>query len=173
MYVKIIGCIMIVAATTGYGQLLSRDYQKHMDALQYLKQIIQMLRGEIQYTKVPLQEAFRHIGIRLREPYSTWLKELADGLEWRMGASFLQLWESSIETHLIDTKLQLTDLEQLKKLGQNMGYLDEKMQLATIDLYIQQLEHEIEHTREGLTTKKRLCRCLGIMSGIFIAVVLI
>ena len=54
-----------------------------------------------------------------------------------------------------------------------MGYLDEEMQIGTIDLYVEQLEREIQCLQKEFAVEKRLCHCLGILGGIFLAVILI
>ena len=46
------------------------------------------------------------------------------------------------------------DKEELKAIGMQMGYLDEQMQLGTIDLYLEQLSFVIQKTREELVMKK-------------------
>ena len=42
-----------------------------------------------------------------------------------------------------------------------------------MQLYLNRLDLEIEKLREGLTAKKRIGGWLGIMSGIFLVVILI
>lgn len=170
---KIIGSILIVAASSGIGILKGMELQGHLKDLQCLKRMILMLRSEIKYTKAPLGEAFFRIGRRIKGSFGTWLLALAEQLEKKEGGTFGQLWEQSVEGGLSETKLKKTDLGQLKAFGMNMGYLDEEMQLGTIDLYLEQLNEEIKRTRESLGTKKRLCSCLGVMGGIFLVIVFI
>lgn len=170
---KIVGSILIVAASTGIGFLKGMDMQKYLKELQELKQLFLMLRSEIKYTKAPLGEAFFHIGKRLEGSFGKWLLMVARQLEEKSGNTFSVLWNQSVESVLVETKLKKTDTERLKSLGMNMGYLDAEMQLGTIDLYLEQLEVEIRRTREALETKKRLCNCLGVMGGIFLVIVFI
>ena len=61
----------------------------------------------------------------------------------------------------------------MKAIGMQMGYLDEQMQLGTIDLYLEQLSFVIEKAREELVMKKRLCNCLAVTGGIFLVIILI
>ena len=93
-------------------------------------------------------------------------------LEGRVSLSFSELWDLAIENNLGETALRKGDLDQLKVLGANMGYLDEEMQLNTLQLYLDQLDCEIQSAGEGLAEKRRLCNCLGVMGGILIVIVL-
>ena len=131
-----------------------------------------MLCGEIKYTKVPFQEAFGHISRRQMGDYQKWLAELSHMLEERVSLSFTELWERAIENNLQDTALKKEDINQLKILGANMGYLDEEMQLNTLQLYLDQLDGEIQTAQGSLAEKRRLCNCLGVMGGILIVIVL-
>lgn len=83
------------------------------------------------------------------------------------------MWTESIDRCLIKSQLKNKDKEELKAIGMQMGYLDEQMQLGTIDLYLEQLSFVIQKTREELVMKKRLCNCLGVMGGIFLVIILI
>lgn len=170
---KLIGSIMIVAAGTGIGFLSGMDLQKYLAEIQCLGQIFLMLKSEITYTKAPLGEAFWNIGNRVPGNYGIWLQELSKRLEKKSGNTFLQLWKETIDVFLKDTRLKKSDLEKLKAMGMHMGYLDEEMQLGTIGLYLEELNEEIKRTREELAMKRRLYNCLGVMGGIFLAVVLI
>ena len=78
-----------------------------------------------------------------------------------------------IEYYWKGQNLKQGDIEKLKAAGENMGYLDEEMQIGTIDLYMEQLEREIQRLQKEFTAEKRLCHCLGVLGGIFLAVILI
>lgn len=85
----------------------------------------------------------------------------------------MELWSKSIEDCWKGQNLKQSDIEKLKAAGENMGYLDEEMQIGTIDLYVEQLEREIQCLQKEFAVEKRLCHCLGILGGIFLAVILI
>lgn len=55
---KIIGCVLIIAASTGMGYLKGLDLQRYLTEMQELRQLFCMLKSEIKYTKAPLGEAF-------------------------------------------------------------------------------------------------------------------
>ena len=61
----------------------------------------------------------------------------------------------------------------MTRLGENLGYLDKEMQLNTIDLYITQIQGELDDAVDSVKEKVRLYNMLGVMAGIFITIVLI
>lgn len=146
--------------------------KKYLKELQCIRQIMIMLRSEIKYTKVPLGEAFYHIGRRTKGEERTWLLTLAKKLEDKSGKTFTELWNNTLEQSEIKEKLKISDLEQLKVFGSNLGYLDEEMQFNAINLYLEQLGVEIERVRESMAVKTRLCHCFGVMGGIFLVILL-
>ena len=170
---RIMGAILIIFASGGIGVTKGIELQKYLRELEQLKQIFWMLKREIQYTKAPFSEAFSHIGRRMEGAQGEWLLYLARHIEEKAGATFFQLWTESIDQCLIKSQLKSKDREELKAIGMQMGYLDEQMQLGTIDLYLEQLSFVIEKAREELVMKKRLCNCLGVMGGIFLVIILI
>lgn len=173
MYLKVAGSVLIILATTLTGYGLGLEQQRLLEEQRYLRQIVFLIRGEIRYAKTPLAEVFGHVGHRIKEPYQSWFLSLEKELRGRSGSTFQELWEQTMKAHLVCPPLKQEDLEQLCALGQSLGYLDTQMQLHTLDLYLERLELAAEHTKDGLTARKRLYNYLGVMSGIFIAVVLI
>ena len=61
----------------------------------------------------------------------------------------------------------------MKHFGENMGYLDNEMQIHSIDLYIEELEYEISKMTEQMSTNTKVFKCLGIMAGLFVVIMLI
>lgn len=170
---KFIGCILVIFASSGMGWLKGIELKKHLLELEKIRQMFLMLRSEIKHIKSPLPEAFRHIGKRMGGIYEKWLLDLSGQMMRKNGVTFMHIWSESIEKYWKNGNLKEVDIEKLQAAGENIGYLDEEMQIGTINLYVEQLEREIEHLQKEFTVKKRLCHCLGVMGGIFLAVILI
>lgn len=168
---KLIGSILILTASAGIGVAKGMELQQYLKELELLKQLFLMLKSEIKYTRAPLGEAFADIGGRLGGMLGAWLISLSEQLKEKSGTTFSGLWTQSIMCSFRKSSLKESDVEQLKAMGGHMGYLDEEMQLGTIDLYLEQLELTICRVREELTAKRKLCHCLGVMGGIFLVVI--
>lgn len=173
MYLKVLGSVLIIAATSGIGYWYSHEFQKHLNELQYLRQMFIMIYGEIRYTQESFGEVFSHLERQLKEPYAEWFRNMAENIQDRSRTSFSELWSEAIDLCLGISHLKKEDLAELKDLGAQMGYLDADTQLGVLKLYTEKLEIRIQTIRTGLASKKRLCNCLGIMSGIFIAIILV
>jgi len=164
---KIAGSILIILATTGIGIVSGRDLKIRLDNLRYIKKIMLMLRGEIQYLKAPLGEAFFSVGKRAKPPFDTFLNKIAREIASLECDSFYKIWCKYIDEELIKIKLNKRDCLTLKRVGEHLGYMDREMQLGMIDLYVEQLEEEIKISKENMEEKIRVYNCLGVSAGIF------
>ncbi len=61
----------------------------------------------------------------------------------------------------------------LKRAGENFGYLDGKMQLKNLELYIEQTEVLIRKAQGELKDKKRVSGALSVMCGLFLIILLV
>ena len=80
---KMIGSILVLTATSGAGFLYGMEQQDYLEKLLYIRHIIYMLKGELEYTKAPLGEVFGRAAVRAREPYRGWLHGLERQVERR------------------------------------------------------------------------------------------
>lgn len=170
---KGIGALLILASAAGIGISFGNDLKGRCMELRLLKQMVYMLRGEIKYTKTPLPEAFSNIAVRMKEPFGSFLEEMAKQMGSLESESLGDLWQAQIKAQLSGTHLKKEDKEQLKSLGEVLGYLDLEMQLSSIDLYLEQLELGIREAQEAAQTKQKLYQSLGVAGGIFLVILLV
>lgn len=170
---RFIGSLLIIAATTGTGIVYGTELQRYLEKLLYIRHIVYMLKGEIEYANAPLGEVFGRVGIRVKEPFRSWLLAMEKQIEKREEAEFSRIWNRGIDCYLKELHLNSTHSIQLKELGTFLGQLDGGTLGRTMQLYLNRLELEIEKVREGMAAKKRISNCLGVMGGIFLVVILL
>ncbi len=170
---RFIGGILIITATTGAGILYGMELQEYLEKLLYIRHIIYMIKGELEYSQAPLSEAFGRISVRVREPYRRWLSAMEKQVENREEDAFLKIWMRSVDKYLKELHLKSEHSIQLKELGTYLGQTDGASESRNLQLYLGRLELEIEKVREGMASKKRIGNCLGVMGGIFLVVLLI
>ena len=171
---RLFGCILILAACTGFGFSKSQDMQRHLEQLEEIKKLFYLLRSELQYTRAPFEEVFEKLGRKTKEPFQRWLLNLSKRLRKKDAGTLWEIWNVSIQAdlekeHLEGTKcyLKKDELEELRNIGKNLEYIE------SIDLYIEHLEYQLKHLREAYQTKQKLCRSMGIMGGIFLVILLL
>lgn len=164
---------MVISASSLLGFVYSNDYKIRIDELLYIKNVIIMIRGEIKYQKAPLPEAFYHVGHRIKEPFGTFLLAVSESMEKKDGNSFACIWKEEVRNNLTGTRMQKTDINLFMQIGEQLGYLDNDMQLSALTMYLEQLDNEISSSEKRKAEKCRIYQCLGIISGLFISIILL
>lgn len=170
---RFLGAGMILLATSGAGILYGIEQQRYLEKLLYIRHIVYMLKGELDYAKIPLGEVFGRVSARVKEPYRKWLQGLEKQVEDREEDGFFKIWMRSVDRYLAELHLKSEHVIQLKELGTYLGKMDSVSESRNLQLYIERLELEIEKARAGLASKKRIGNCLGVMGGLFLIVILI
>lgn len=169
---KIIGGICVVGTTTLLGIQKGIALRNTCEELRYLQRLLYQMQSEIRYVRAPLGELVRKIGRDCREPYRKWLLSLEEDMRKREGIPFSRLWEQSIRTHLESLRLPQREMERLCELGGQMGAVDMELQMRILGLYQEQLSQTMEELRASVNSKVKLCHCMGVISGIFLVILL-
>lgn len=153
-----------------YSQLL-HDRPKH---IRYLKNTLQLLEAEMMYSKKPLQEVFRILSIQSPTP----LQSLFKNLEQRMdhndnNEDFYIIWAEEISKMKKKTALSTSVQDILMQFGKTLGQHDLIQQQKQIVLTQTHLQRELENAEEQAKTYGNMARSLGILSGVFIVLLLI
>ncbi|HWT77078.1 MAG TPA: stage III sporulation protein AB [Mobilitalea sp.] len=170
---KIIGCILVIISSAGMGFYFSSEMKCRIEDLKELKKLIGLLRGDIRYANTPLPEAINSIHRRHSGNFQPFFNQVSMKLNELSGVTFSEIWKTAVQTQLVNTSLTKKDKLHLAGFGENLGYLDKDMQMNTIDLYIAQLEDEIKDLSKTVKEKAYLLNTLGIMTGIFITIIMI
>lgn len=173
---RIAGCTCIIAGTTMYGFWLSARYSGHLSELEQLRQMIFLLKGQILYANAPLHEAFEAVGRRTEGHLAELFIRVAERIGQRQGEPFAEIWKAEVEQMGQENDASLLskeDRQELGALGNHLGFLDREMQERNLLLYLEQLDLRIQEMREHKKERCRLCTSLGVMSGLFFAILLI
>ncbi|MCI8561634.1 MAG: hypothetical protein HFH03_11030 [Dorea sp.] len=173
MLLKISGCLLVIAATTLAGMARAGSIQEQYRQMKYLQRILYMIESEIRYSHTYLGEIFLNVSRRIEEPYKGWLLSMERKMGQMDSGAFEVIWGQAAEDKLKHCGLPHKELERLIQLGSQLGAMDLNLQLKVLSLYQEQLKLSMEEIQEGMKTKVRLCHCLGVMSGLLVAVLLL
>ena len=165
MWLKTLGLILVIASCSGIGAEAVHRLRERLRLLETLRRMASHMKGEILYANVPLAEALYRTGKRNKGAAGELFIAIATELEQETGESFGKFAAGSV--------LNKKEQEQLLRFGESLGYLDRDMQEKAILFYLEDLEHSIETLRKEEPEKSRLFFGMGILSGLFLAVVLI
>ena len=89
------------------------------------------------------------------------------------GVGFLEMAEKSFRRQLGTFPLKKEDIDEFLRFAEKEGYADETMQIKSIELSRQELEHTAEVQQREITQKCRLSIGLGAMSGLLLLLILV
>ncbi len=170
---KASGSIFILLATTLYGFRRAEGFREQYAQMEYLQQLFYRVQSEIRYARSPLGEICSQIGRNAKEPYRSWLLQMGKKMLEKDGVSLAALWEAGVRERLVGAGLGDTELQRLTELGGRLGLMDLDMQVKAIDLYLEQLSRSMEAARAQMGDRIRLSRCLGVMGGILLVILLL
>lgn len=169
---KAAGCILMIAGASGLGVWKSGWYNKHLETLEYLRQMIFLLKGQILYANAPLEEAFDTVGRRTKGVLADLFLRVSERIRNQDGEPFTVLWKEEVEQINADAPFSKKDRQDLSALGEHLGFLDRDMQERNLLLYLEQLDLEIQKLRDQKQERGRLYISLGVMGGLFLSVLL-
>lgn len=170
---KLIGVFTTILASAAIGDVAARDIEASYEELCYLRRVVLIIQSEMTYARTALSGIFRNISEEVREPYASLFREVSCDIENHQRKSFAFIWKEQIDRQLSHTNLQKKEKDRLMEMGKYLGEADLQMQLRLMDGYLEQLEWSICDLRNEMDNRKRLCRSIGLIGGIFISVLLV
>ncbi len=170
---KCIGCLLIIAGSSGWGCWMAGNYRSRLCLLEQLRQMVLMLKGQILYANAPLQEGFEAVGQRTEGILSDLFSQVAKRIDQQQGEPFCQIWKEEVGHLDESSSFSLADRQSLAALGEHLGFMDKNMQEKNLLLYLEELDLVIEDLRKHKQERCRLYISLGIMGGLFLAVLLL
>jgi len=171
---KFVGLVMLVATAIATGSIMAYHVKMRVEELVYIKKLMTMFKGELSYKNAMLSEAFMTVGLRAKKPYDRLFKGLSLATEENNTMTMAKVFETKVDELLTDdTFLKKEDIHWFKELGETMGYQDQKMQLANIDLYIERLSQMVLEEKEKMNETMKMYRTLGVMAGLLLFIALI
>lgn len=163
---------MIVVSTTLIGFRMGEVYRARIGDLYTLKKMLQLFDGEIRYGNALLEEVFLSAGRRLPPPFGIFLVRTGQTLSELPGALLGDIWAREVKEMLTNSFITDKDREELILFGRQLGHLDIQMQQKVLLQYECVLDREIEKLQSEAGRKQRLYRTLGVLSGLFVFLLL-
>lgn len=173
MWVKLLGCAMIVAAGTGIGFSLAGRFSERPRQLGQLIGCLTALGAHISYATLPLSEAVAWAARGLESPVGGFFRLTAAILANRGWLSPRDAFEEALAEggrHLV---LEQPEREILLQLGTNLGATGREEQQKYLAMVLEELRR---YEQEALRLKEqnvKMYRYLGICGGLAVAILFV
>lgn len=162
---KMIGAVLLVTATTGFGIWKANSYTARNKELEQLITAFQLLETEITYSVTPLPEALRRIGSRIGGNVGELWHGTGELMEGD-GRSAGQIFAEQLERWKFKLHLHEQDREILRTFGHTLGSSDRSDQLKHIRLAVTRLSAEERNARDEKERLGKMWRYLGALAGL-------
>ena len=173
MVLKLIGGILVVGACSGIGDYFAKRLEKRVEQLTQLYHTILELQGEIRYAVTPLSEIMFSLGKQERGSIANLFFKIGEEMELADGRSLAEIVRQTGNTELQKTVLTKQDKEQLFRLGDSLGRLDKTQQILATEYYLNGLLEEIKEAKRIKKERSYLYRCLSILTGVFLMILML
>lgn len=107
-----------------------------------------------------------------KEPYKSWLEHTARRTAKRTDADFTEIWKGCVEKDLGAAGLKKEHREWIRDFGAFLGQGDRETMGRSIELSMKQMDLMIRQQRGELAGKRKIGNWLGVMSGLFLIILL-
>lgn len=173
MLLKIIGSFMVVSSSTLLGFWYSQKYTARPQCLRLIQTQLQFLETEICYMSNTLPEAFNKIKLVFDKQTSLIFKDTAYYLTNRQFINVSDAWETAVRKNIYDLAINNEDAQLLISFGKSLGNSDCENQKKNIRNILSQLQLQEQKAETEKIKNEKLCKNMGMISGILITIVLL
>jgi len=164
---------MIFSGCLGLGMWYSTQLRGRIKALRSLKNILELLAGEVRYGRATLPECCTHAAKYLSPPFDAAFLEIGEKMEENTGVAFGEVFRERMGEALAALPLKDGDRENFLAFTSQTGFMDSQMQLRAIEQSIELLELTEEKLQQENVEKSRMAVGLGAMGGLLLILILI
>lgn len=165
---KLMEIIVIILATSFIGCYFSAALKKRMIMLKKLNYMLEEILLLLRYKSATVYEIAETLAGDERFSEFEFLRNIRP----EIGRSFQQSWCGAVYGSEL-YGMKKSDVEFIADIGKNLGTSDLDGQISAVMLRRSELEAAIVSAEEEYSKKAKLYRSLGMLSGAFIAVMLI
>ena len=172
MLLKAVGVSVLFASSSMFGYSLSSDFNKRIKILEKFYKTLIVLKGEINYNNSGIKEAIEVISLD-KDVTGRFFCTIIRIFEEKK-VSVNKAWSLAVKQEL-DT-LNYTKKEEvmiIEELGRSIGITDKETQLNNINYTMDKLSRLITELKEIKESKCKIYKMMGIVAGMFVAIILI
>lgn len=172
MLFKIIGCAIVISASSFLGYFYSMDCGKRPNQLRELQGLLQMFENEISFLSNLLVDAFNRICKSSNSEITVFFKDTSRYLNIDGCMSGEEAWNKAVIKNIKKTALNKEDEEILISFGKMLGNSDLEGQIKNIRLTLCQLKLQEQKAEEYKKKYESMYKALGVLGGLAIAIIM-
>ncbi|MDR0974597.1 MAG: stage III sporulation protein AB [Ruminococcus sp.] len=161
--------VILLLAASGAGIYFRNTLSHRMIILRQLRLALDKITVMIKYRSDTLTSIFTALSSDVSLNELTFIRETLVNLEDK---SFAESYSEAVD-NFKPAGLKSSDREIIKGIGSVLGVSDTEGQISSLLIYEKELEAAFVAAASDVKTKSKLYSSLGLLSGVFIAILLI
>lgn len=170
---KVLGCIMILGASSGIGFNYGEKFKKRTKQLNELQRCIHQLQNEIVYTHSPLPEAILDISQKSISPIKNIFEQVSSLLFLNEVDTVYEAFKNVIEKQKDNLSLKKEDTTVILDLAKTLGESDIGGQQRMFSLTLENLKKQIKSSESLMNKNVKMYRYLGFSLGAMLVIILV
>lgn len=170
---KLAGVLCILTGCIGWGGNRIMEEKDRVRHLREMIRIIKRIQDEISYGKHTLPEVCLLLSENCDIAYRPFLKRIYEQMNRGDNACFDRIWEQQMYDCLRDIPLSEDEKDILRKLPQNLGMQEEKLQAESIGQSMDLLMRTCRRTEDAYENKSRMIFSVSVLAGVFLIILLL
>ena len=171
--IKIIGCAVILGASTMVGFIYSERLKYRVFQLNEVERAIHQLQNEITYVHALLPDAFKSVAQKSRNPIKELFNKTGELLSGNEYDNVYEAMNSAMNTIESGLNLNCDDINVILDLSKTLGESDIEGQKNMFTLTIGNLKKQIKMSEEFMKKNIKMYRYLGFSFGAMLVIALI
>lgn len=173
MYLKFIGCLLVLIGCTLIGFFMGENLKKRFVQLKEIEQALYQLQGEIIYSHSALPEIFTNVSIKANKPISQLFKDVAKLLQENKVNSVYEAFKESFNINKVFLNINESDIGILMDLSKSLGESDIEGQKNIINLTIKSIRSQLDEAEKSIKNNIKMYRYLGFSLGAILVIMII
>ena len=173
MLISIISAGIIIFGSTYIGVSFANKYELSVNQIVGFINALKMLEFDISYLRLPLNDAFERIAKGQNGVVKSIFEYMAKELSSKKCEDVGILFKRAISNYEKELLIGEEATAVLYDFSKNMGCMDVENEIANIKTASMKLKYFEEEAREKSKYDGKMCRGLGLLTGIFIVIMLI
>ena len=167
---KFLGMIFLLLGCLGLSLENVKEKKREITSLSEIKGFATYLLKEIEYSHIPIPDICKEYIERSEGDIRDFLEKVSNRYEMNQGESFDVIWKEAADEF---QTLKREGRNLLKLLGKSFGFCNLKMQMSSIEQYIQDIEKVILQKEIKFQDNRKLILYFGVMSGLLLSIILL
>lgn len=167
---KLAGILLIVTGAGGFGRYFGFSLKMRLEQLGEFREIFAQMDAGREYLRLPYAQLLRRTAKGKTKMFSEMLCEIADAMEENKEADAGALWKAAFQKRKKELLLNEEEKDLLLALARSLTLEGNHSQVAK--LFFAQLEDAVLKAMEEKKEKQKLYGTVGVLLGVFLAILL-